>query len=327
MAKPLYLLPFDHRESFARRLFGWKAELTASEVAEIATAKQVIYDGFLTAVARGVPKDRGAILADEQFSAAILRDANRQGYMTACPAERSGLKEFALEFGEEFARHIEAVNPTFCKVLVRYNPEGNAALNWRQVERLKPLSDYLHANGPLFMFELLVPPQRIHLEQFHGRKDLYNLEARPRLMVQAVHQLQAAGVEPDVWKVEGMDRREDCVNLVAAARRDGRERVVCITLGRGENVRKVRVWLTTAAGVPGFVGFAVGRTTFWDALVEWRAGRISRQMAVQAIARRYREWVDIFDKDTREATKSERLLGRALRGWENEGGHVSYGET
>jgi 5-dehydro-2-deoxygluconokinase len=315
------MLPFDHRESFATQLFGWRGELSTAQAAEITAAKQVVYDGFQAAIDHGAPADHAAILADERFSADILHDANRQGYMTACPAERSGQKEFAFEFGEEFARHIEAVNPTFCKVLVRYNPGGDSRLNQRQAVRLKRLSDYLHDTGRLFMFELLVPPERMQLEQF-ASKDLYDVEMRPRLMVQAVRELQAAGVEPDVWKVEGMDRREDCVNLVAAARRDGREKVVCITLGRGEGVSKVRAWLATAASVPGFVGFAVGRTTFWEALVGWRSRRITRETAVNAIAERYRLWVDIFEDGINAAAQSERLLRRALNRWENEGGHV-----
>jgi myo-inositol catabolism protein IolC len=151
--QPLYILPFDQRESFQTKMFGWEGTLSAAQTAAIAAAKQVIYDGF-----------------------------------------------------------------------------------------------------------------------------------------------QGAGVEPDVWKVEGMDRREDCVNLVAPARRDDRERVGCIILGGGEDERKVREWLATAATVSGFIGFAVGHTTFWDPLVDWRTNRIAREAAVTEIARRYREWVDLFRK-------------------------------
>ena len=321
MARRLYMLPFDHRESFATQLFGWRGMLSAAQAAEITAAKHVVYEGFQAAIAGGAPKEHAAILADERFGADILSEASRQGYMTACPAERSGQKEFAFEFGDEFARHIEAINPTFCKVLVRYNPGGDSTLNQRQAVHLKRLSDYLHNSGRLFMFELLVPPEQAQLERLSS-KGFYDLEMRPRLMVQAVHALQAAGVEPDVWKVEGMERREDCVNLVAAARRDGRGKVVCITLGRGESVRKVRAWLATAASVSGFVGFAVGRTTFWEALVAWRSRRITREAAVKAIADRYRLWVDIFEGGMRATAQSERLLRRALNRWENEGGHV-----
>jgi 5-dehydro-2-deoxygluconokinase len=282
----------------------------------------VIYDGFQAAVASGAPKAHAAILVDEQFGAAILRDAAREGYMTACPVEQSGHTEFDFEYGEEFAGHLEAFNPTFCKVLVRYNPEGDRDLNRRQAARLKRLSDYLHGSRRLFMFELLVAAEPAQLARLHGDQRVYDLELRPRLMVQTLHDLQAAGIEPDVWKVEGMDRREDCVSLVAAARRDGRDRVGCVILGRGEDHQKVREWLTTAAGVPGFIGFAVGRTTFWDALVAWRANRITRQAAVTQIAGRYREWVDIFERGVPLRAKSEFRALRALSRWENEGGLV-----
>jgi 5-dehydro-2-deoxygluconokinase len=114
-------------------------------------------------------------------------------------------------------------------------------------------------------------------------------------MVRAIQELQDAGIESDVWKIEGIDRPDDCGKVVAAVRRGGRDQVGCIILGRGEDDTKVRQWLKTAAAVPGFIGFAVGRTSFWEPLTEWKDGRITRDAAVSEIARRYREWVDIFE--------------------------------
>ena len=146
------------------------------------------------------------------------------------------------------------------------------------------------------MFELLVPAEKSQLARVGGDVKAYDRELRPGLMVQTIHQLQDAGVEGDVWKIEGLDHREDCEKVVAAARRGGRSKVGCIILGRGEDDKKVREWLTIAAAVPGFIGFAVGRTTFWDPLIDWRAGKTTREAAVTEIARRYREWVDIFEK-------------------------------
>ncbi len=194
---PLYVMPFDHRGSFETGMFGWKGALTPEQTAQIAEAKRVIYDGFKRAVTAGVPKQNAAILVDEQFGATILRDAKADGFTIACPVEKSGQDEFDFEYGEEFPAHIEAFQPTFCKVLVRYNPEGNQALNRKQTERLKRLSQYLHSESrSLFMFELLVPPEKAQLEKVKGDKKAYDLQVRPRLMVQTIEELQDAHVEP-----------------------------------------------------------------------------------------------------------------------------------
>ena len=295
--QPLYILPFDHRGSFETKMFGWHEPLTAQQTAEIAAAKQVIYDGFQKAIADGVDKAKAAILVDEQFGAAILRDAAAKGFHFAMAAEKSGQEEFDFQYGEQFAEHIEAFQPTFSKVLVRYNPEGYPPLNKEQAQRLKRLSDYLQTAGrALFMFELLVPAERQQLEKLNGDKKAYDLELRPQLMIRAIEELQDAGVEPDVWKIEGLDRAEDCKEIVKTARRDGRDNVSCIILGRGEDDAKVREWLTTAASVEGFIGFAVGRTDFWDPLVNMRAGKITRDEAVAEMAKRYKEFADLFEK-------------------------------
>ena len=294
--KPLYVLPFDHRATFSKNMFSWQGSLSPDQTAEIAAVKQVIYDAFKAAVAGGVPKERAGILVDEQFGTAILRDAHKQGFLTACPAEKSGLAEFDFEYGADFARHIEQFTPTFCKVLVRYNPEGDKEMNRRQAARLRQLSDYLHKSDRLYMFELLVPPEKSQLDRLKGDKKAYDLQLRPALMVQAIHELQDAGVEADVWKIEGIERKEDCQKVVAAAHRAGRDRVGCIVLGRGEDDTKVRQWLTAAADVPGFIGFAVGRTVFWNPLVDYRANKITRDAAVAQIAASYRQWVDLFEE-------------------------------
>jgi myo-inositol catabolism protein IolC len=178
-------------------------------------------------------------------------------------------------------------------------------LNERQAMRLRQLSDYLHnESDSKFMFELLVPPEKAQLERFKGDKKEYDLRLRPDLMVETIQQLQDAGVEPDVWKIEGLERREDCEKIVAAARRNGRDKVGCIILGRREDDQKVHEWLATASGVPGFIGFAVGRGSFWEPLVNWRANEITRQDAVDEIMRRYCEFVDIFEGKNRAAARA-----------------------
>jgi myo-inositol catabolism protein IolC len=297
--KPLYILPYDHRSSFEKGLYGWSGALSAEQTERIARTKEVIYDAFKLALTKGLAKERAGILVDEQFGAAILRDAVKNGYISAMPAEKSGQPEFQFEYGEQWAAHIEAFRPTFSKVLVRYNPEDDEAMNRRQAARLKLLGDYCHSHGVYFMFELLVPATHEQMDRIEGDQHIYDTDLRPSLMLDTIKELQAAGVEPDVWKIEGLDRREDCEKMAQTARRDGRDNVGCIILGRGSNEQKVVEWLRNASGVPGFIGFAVGRTSFWEPLVSLRDTKITRERAVEQIAQRYLEWVGTFEKGLR----------------------------
>ena len=134
-------------------------------------------------------------------------------------------------------------------MLVRYNPESDEAMNRRQAARLRDVADYVHKSGQHFMFELLVPMTHEQSDRLEGDQHLYDHDLRPSLMMAAIKELQNAGVEPDVWKIEGLDRTEDCRNVVTAARRAGRDKVGCIVLGRHEDDARVRQWLTTAAAI------------------------------------------------------------------------------
>jgi myo-inositol catabolism protein IolC len=292
--RPLFILPFDQRSSFAKSIFDFKPPLTQEQTATVIASKQVVYDGFKLALSKGAPRDTAAILVDEEFGAAILRDARAKGVVTCAPTEKSGQEEFFFEYGDRWRDHIEAFAPTFAKVLVRYNPENDEAMNRRQAARLKEVSDYCRKTERHLLFELLVPMNPEQSERLEGSQRLYDQHLRPSLMIEAIRELQQAGVEPDVWKVEGLDRRADCEALVAAARRDGRSKVGCIVLGRGADEAGVLAWLRTAAAVPGFIGFAVGRTSFQDPLVGLRDGTLSRDAAVARIADRYAEWIQAF---------------------------------
>ena len=297
--QPLYLLPFDHRVSYLTEIFHLDPPLTPDQRTAVADSKEVIYDGFRQAVGLGVPIASAGVLVDEEFGADILRDAATKGYATVLPTEKSGSDEFEFEYGPAFASHIEAFKPTFAKALVRYNPEGDPALNQRQTARLKQLSDYCRSVGQRFMFELLVPPTAAQRNRLEAFDKTYDRLLRPALVLQAIRTLQDAGVEPDVWKVEGLDRRQDCEHVVATARRGGRNDVGCIVLGRDAERDRVLHWLETAASVPGFIGFAIGRSTFRDAVAGYVARQVTRQEATWLIARRYREWTMVFEQGRR----------------------------
>jgi 5-dehydro-2-deoxygluconokinase len=293
-SKPLYLLAFDHRGSFERDLFGATHPISDPVRAGIIDAKEVIYEAFVEAMARGVSSEAAGILVDEQYGSGVARKARSAGHVLAMPVEKSGQAEFDFEFGDDFGSHIEAFDPTFAKVLVRYNPDGDQDLNRRQTERLARLSDWLHDRDRRFLFELLVPATPEQLRTAGGDSRRYDRQIRPGLVVRIIRAMQDGGVEPDIWKIEGLDSAGACADVVAAARRGGRDGVCCIVLGRGAGEAQVVEWLRTAASVPGFDGFAVGRTLWEEPMRDLIAAKVDRPGAVHTIADRYLETVKGF---------------------------------
>jgi len=297
--KELLILAFDHRTSFTEKMFGIKNRPpTPTEKRQISDYKKMIFVGFKLALKKGVPKEIAGLLVDEEFGAEILKEAKKSDLTFAMPVEKSGQDEFDFEYGEDYPTHIEQFDPTLVKVLVRYNPEGDMMTNQRQLQRLRSLSDYLQSIRKPFLFELLVPPTQKQLSELGGSKETYDRETRPKVMVEAMKQIQNAGVEPNIWKLEGVEKPEDAKAVVKQAQRDGRKAAV-ITLGRGESKEQVQKWLKVGAKIPGIIGFAVGRTIFWDPLAEHKAGRISRDAAIEKIAQNYEEFSNLWLNEKR----------------------------
>jgi myo-inositol catabolism protein IolC len=292
----LYILAFDHRGSFQKKMFGIAGDPTPDETETIADAKRLIFEGMLGAVARGAEAGATGVLVDEQFGSDIPSRAREDGLKLAMPVEKSGQNEFDFEYGDDFGAHIERFDPDFSKVLVRYNPEDDAELNGRQLGRLKRLSDWLHANDRRFLFELLVPATDGQLGRVEGDTDRYDAELRPELMRRAIEEIQNAGIEVDIWKIEGVDERGDAAMIAEQTRTGtGRENVKCVLLGRGASTEKVEHWLEQAAPVEGFIGFAIGRSIWWDALKGFLAGDLPRDAAASQIADHYIHFIQVYE--------------------------------
>jgi myo-inositol catabolism protein IolC len=298
----LYILAFDHRGSFQKKMFGIEGDPTPEQTDTIADAKHLIFEGLLKATEEGVDPQATGCLVDEQFGGPkqVPEQAKENGLLLAMPVEKSGQDEFDFEYGEDFGAHIEQFDPDFSKVLVRYNPEGDAEMNRRQAERLKRLADWLHDHDRKFLFELLVPAEDPQLEQVGGDDDRYDAELRPELMRRAIVELQDAGIEVDIWKIEGIDTQEDCERISETCRRDGRDGVICVVLGRGANDEKVDHWLRQGAPVEGYAGFAIGRTIWWDALKGFLEGDLERDDAASQIAEKYLRFVQVYREAARE---------------------------
>ena len=294
--KNLYILAFDHRGSFQKKFFGISGQPSPEETDRISDAKGTIAEGFFLAVDRGAPKEYCGLLVDEQFGADIARRAKKEGFNFAMPVEKSGQDEFDFDHGDDFGAHIEEFDPTFTKVLVRYNPEGDQGMNQRQTERLRRLSDWLHDRDRKFLFELLVPAEPAQLEKVGGDGDRYDKELRPDLMIRSIKALQESGIEPDIWKIEGIDKREDCERISQRVRSGGRDGVACVVLGRGADEAAVIHWLQQGSGVPGYIGFAIGRTIWWDALRQYVDRSATREDVAARIADNYRRMIDAYNR-------------------------------
>jgi myo-inositol catabolism protein IolC len=292
----LYILAFDHRGSFQKKMFGIQGDPTPEETETIADAKRLIFEGMEIAVERGVDAAATGVLVDEQFGSDIPKRAKEEGLVLSMPVEKSGQNEFDFQYDDEFGEHISKFDPNFAKVLVRFNPDGDAGMNQRQLERLKKLADWLHANDRKFLFELLVPAEEAQLESVGGDSDRYDAELRPELMRRAIEETQDFGCEVDIWKIEGVDAQEDAEMLAQQTRKgEGRENVVCVLLGRGASDAKVDHWLQQAAPVEGFIGFAIGRSIWWDALKGFLEGDLERKAAAEQIAENYLRFVKVYD--------------------------------
>jgi len=292
-AQPLFIMAMDQRDSFGT-LFGVQGEPTEAQLADMRDAKLLIF-----AAAQRVLGDtplvagRLGILVDEQLGADVARAAKKAGFVLAMPVEASGSKEFKFEYGDDFAAHIEAFDPDWVKVLVRFNPEDPAELREAQTARLRRLHDYTQASRRNWMLELLVPPTSEQSDRYEDQS-LYDELARPGLTVQVIEALTAAGVHPGIWKLEGYETADAARTVLAAVRAAGRPGTSCIVLGRNAPQREVDHWLSVAAPLAGYVGFAVGRSNWRQPLVDYLAGRADRDQTETRIARHYRHFVHTY---------------------------------
>lgn len=268
--KNLFILPFDHRSSFEKAGFE-----------DIPNLKQIIYEAFKKSLG-SVAKESGAILVDEQYGEAILKDAKENSYTILLTIEKSGKADFVFEYGEDFGTHIEKYNPNFAKALIRVSRQardrssaGQNGVTELSKINLKKLSEYCHTKNFKFLLEVLAD----------GNLDL---------ILSMIQELQSFGIEPDVWKIEGMENSSDYEKIISQIRSGGRDNVSLVILGRGEEEKKVEEWIKAGRNVPGVIGFAVGRTVFWEPLVKFNNGKMSREEAINMISENFIHFYKLF---------------------------------
>jgi myo-inositol catabolism protein IolC len=300
MPDRLYVLAFDHRTSLIAALRTVGGDPT-DDVGRAFTVKSLIWDAFREALHEGVRREHAAVLIDTTYGDHAIRSARREGIAVAVPVEESGSREFAFEH-DDWRDRLDEVDPTWAKALLRYNSDGDRAINERQRRKLEELARYCRVSGRDLMLELLVPPEPEQLEALGGDRARYERELRPWLMLRAIQDLVRAGIRPAVWKIEGLDRPDDAQRIAAEAAGEGTR---CIVLGRGEDRATVDAWLRAAAVSEGFAGFAIGRSIWWEpvrAFFDAAEEDAARDEAIAAIASEYRRCIDVFETAAGRAT-------------------------
>jgi len=288
---PLFILAMDHRESFGRTLFEVKHdEPDAAQTEAMRSAKRLIFEGLQEALP-SVTSGRIGVLVDERYGQDVI-DAVKSGtdpMVLAVPIEASGHEWFTLEWGDQWLEHVESVKPDYSKVLIRDNPAFDAAQREAQLARLAQVCAGLRNAGVPLLYELLVPATDAQLAQAGGDAAAYDRDIRPGLVVQVIADNQAHGVEPALWKVEGLETVEAARQVAGQAKAGGRTTDL-IVLGRDAPAERLDHWLAVASQVDAFVGFAIGRSIWEDVLSRYEAFGSTESAAVNArreIADRY----------------------------------------
>jgi myo-inositol catabolism protein IolC len=294
-AQPLFLLAMDHRDSLARSVYGIDGTPTSAEAERISAGKHLVYRGLVEAVRRGADPSRTGVLVDERYGAAVAREARAAGLTLAMPVERSGQPWFTLEYGtfadRSWLEHVDAFDPDHVKVLIRDNPGFGEHDRRTQQENLAKVSQALRDVGRSLLLELLVPATPEQQAQ-HG--DGYDDDLRPQLTEQVISDMQQAGVEPGIWKIEGLDAPEAAERIVAVAQQGGRGQVRCIVLGRDAPPKDLDRWLRVAASVDGFHGFAIGRSIWEEPLAAHLAGTYDDERLIGQVADNYLHYVAAY---------------------------------
>jgi myo-inositol catabolism protein IolC len=287
----IFALAFDHRNSLRRDFMHLTGQPAPEQHATMVAAKGVVTDALIEAAPQVSP-DTPVLLIDHEYGGQFVPRAQAAGISVAMPVEESGQAELRFLADGHPERIIDACNPDYVKVLIRYNPAGDTAMNARQRGRLRELSDWLEGRPEQLMLELLVPPEPAQLAAVADDQSRFDRETRAGLTAAAIDQIAGDGLRPALWKIEGPESREDAARIAEAVRSADPD-AGCLVLGRGADGAAVRRWLAIAAATDGFTGFAVGRTIWWDALRAFTADG-NGDAAVYAVTARYLDLVRYY---------------------------------
>ena len=280
-ADRVYMLAADHR-------WQWEEWCDARSMprARIGDVKRLAYDGFLLARDRSAAvREHGALLIDEQYASPVITAALHAGVNVGTPAEKAGA--FPLAWSEPFSR---ALTGAFVKVLVRYRPDDDAEIREGQWVKLKALQTWCHGAGKPLVIEVLVARRQEPEEPFEA-------SGRPAMLAGFIGEAYRRGIAPDFWKIEGTPSPDGARIIDAAIAADSECRQ--IILGKAADLGTIARWFAAAAGSATAVGFAIGRSVFWEPSEAFLSGTRTAGRAAADICDNYLKLVDAWDSRTR----------------------------
>ena len=288
---PMYMLAFDHRQVL-RDLY------PAASTDDLHGAKLAVLDSLELLAGSVSDKKSLAFLVDEEYGAAAAKSARERGFYVAMPIEASRTKILQLQYPDDYRERFERLDPQCVKALAFHNPADDTERKNVQLSLLRQINDFARDQGRDFLLEVLIMPTPEQLEQSGGDTSGFRDALFPELMVESISEMQDAGIEPDVWKIEGLETVEGTTSVGAQATSGGRDAVRCIVLGSGETQEKVTGWLANASVVPTFSGLAVGRTVWREPIADMLAGRVTREVALRAMAHSFAALIDAFGRES-----------------------------
>lgn len=286
-------LAVDHRRSF-EKLFGLADPVDDATAAQLRAAKVLVVEALASIRQHRPDLDGLGVLLDDLYGSDAATAATELGVAVAVAFERSAQDVLVFEHDDWRARldALAAADGTaYAKILVRHRVGGDADGNAVQLARLVQIDTACRDTGVPLLLEVLTPYRADELAA--STAEQLETSLRPRLVVEAIADIQAAGVWPALWKVEGVADADACRSIALQARSDGHDDVGIVVLGAGAPAATVNDWLRAAAAA-GYTGFAVGRSIWADSLKAWRAGDVADDEALATIASRYLAFVDVF---------------------------------
>jgi 5-dehydro-2-deoxygluconokinase len=275
----VYMLAADHR-------WQWEEFCDARSIprTRIAGVKRLALDAFLIARDRvAAVGEFGALLIDEQYASAVIADALRAGVTVGTPAEKAGA--FPLAWSSD--PFSAALTGAFVKVLVRYRPDDEEAIRAGQWEKLDALQTWCRDAGKPLVIEVLVPRRQ-------EAEDEFEASGRPAMLAGFIGDAYRRGLTPAFWKIEGTLAPEGArtIDTAIAAHPACRQ----IILGKAADLGTIDRWFAAAAASTTAVGFAIGRSVFWEPSAAFLSGATTAEQASADICKNYVRLVAAWDR-------------------------------